>query len=136
MSYYDPEIEERIKIARAKAARLTSNGWETEAEYGLALIIIIDSVLQKGIFDQYYRDRTLDQLVFEAEVVRGSKLAPEEKAAAVIATATKEDQADLSRHMAAEFGDTIDENFLKDAMEFMVSSEFKQPNQKENENGG
>jgi len=129
MQYYEPDFEARLDAAQQKAQRILSGQVDTEEEFIISLVIVIDREKRLGIFADYYKDRTLDELIFEAELTRGVVMTPIERSEHVMSKATAADTAELSMDLASTFGDNIDEKFFSDAMEFMNSGEFKENNE-------
>lgn len=125
MKVFEPFLDDRIEEARKKAQRILMGQAETEEELRYVLIMVIEREKKLGMFSSYYEERTLDELVFEAELTKGVIADPIEAAAETIAKASAEEKAELSMDMANFFGDNLNEDFLKDAMSFMETGDFK-----------
>lgn len=123
VEYYEPHTDERVAAAQAKAQRILTGTVETEAEFILALITIIDRDKKLGLFCDYYKNRTLDELVFEAEIVRGKPLEAAEAGHRAIEGAGQDAKTELGDWIEKEL--TADADFMKDAEKFMQTGEFK-----------
>lgn len=126
-SFLEPFLEERIESAKALARRLADGIIETVDEFELSICIFLSHHYGIPLFDKYFEDRTLDDLIFEAEVIklqtdggpRGSNMLKDkpEEAAGMFDDWIEEDAKD-SAAMAQN------EAFLQDAQKFMETGDF------------
>lgn len=68
--FFEPFINDRIEAAKEKARRIRDGIIETIEEFELSLRIFIGNYYKIPIFHKYFNDRTLDDLIFEAEIIR------------------------------------------------------------------
>jgi hypothetical protein len=70
MKVFEPYINERIELAKAKAQKVLTNP-ETEEELLITLRLFLSRHYGMPLYDEYFLKRTLDELIFEIELVRG-----------------------------------------------------------------
>lgn len=122
--YYEPQLDSRVTRAQARAQTILNGDIKTEEDFTLSLIYIIDRERNKGIFSDYYQERTLDELVFEAELVMAKPLPAAERGSKIIEKAGTEAKEELGDWVEKEMGD-MDSMFMEDAKTFMETGEFK-----------
>ena len=72
--YKEPHLEERITSAKKKAERVKelmqdSSKIETEEEFEHLMVIFISRHYNMPIYSDYFKERTLDELVYEAQMI-------------------------------------------------------------------
>ena len=144
MAYiFEPDIEERIEAARVSAQKILNGEIEGVEDFRLALRYVISRSKGMGIFDEYFDKRTLDELVFEAELVQAkprdnvdqaSKMLKDkpEEAKDLFADWDAEDAMPVSSPAAPPPEKVEDSQFYKDAVRFMETDEFKDEEGSEN----
>lgn len=126
VQYFEPDVDERITSAQARAQRILSGVMETEEDFMLAMVVVIDRKRNLGLFSDYYKNRTLDELVFEAEIIRDTALPPAQAGSKVIERAGSEAKEELGNWIEQSISDMMPDNkFMEDAAEFMKTGEFK-----------
>lgn len=143
MKHFEPDVNARIDAAEESAQKVVDGEFADVDEYMMALRAIIADKRHMGFFDDYFKKRTLDELVFEATLVTakprdnvdyGSKLLKkDEKATAAITDDWDFSAIDKAQAPAAPAAPdqaapvAVEETqFWKDAVDFMKSGEFKQ----------
>ena len=129
VTYYEPQIDERVKQAQDRAQRILAGTLESEEDFMYAMILMIDREKRIGMFSDYYKNRTLDELVFEAELVTGKPLSGAEAGQRTLEGASKEAKTELGDWMQKEIEglEGIDDQFAQDAKAFMETGNFKEP---------
>lgn len=76
---FEGDLETRIKEAKAKAKRVYYNTSESLDEETLRLQFILAKHYNMPIFDKYFDSRTIDDLIFEIELLKLATSSDEEK---------------------------------------------------------
>ena len=129
--YIEQHLEERIKVAKAKAQRIKKAiDIYTVEDAELVLRFVLSRHYNMPLFDKYFDDRTLDELFFEAELVLPEKAASENISAAV------EDNKEEVTELINDFEEWIDKTdapldpaaqddpFFDMAKKFMETGDF------------
>lgn len=130
-TYSEPDFDERMTAAQSHAQKILTGKVDTEEDLYLVLVMIIDREKKMGMFSDYYKNRTLDELMFEAEIVQGRISSAAELGNKVINNASTEAKEELGDWLEKQFDPVaMDKNnqFMKDAEEFMKTSNFKGEN--------
>lgn len=129
MQYNEPHIEGRIEAAKKFAEKLLSGRVETNEEFEWYLRFLVSKHYQIPIHSQYFDDLTFDQLLLEVELIRGVSATPEQRASDIVKS--NKDEVD---HLFDGMEDPVftppsmdpaQNQFARDAMEFMETGEFK-----------
>lgn len=126
--YIEPNLNDRIEEAKKMAERISSGQVDTNGEFELSLRLIVSKQYNIPLFSEYFDNLTMDQLLLEVELVRLSRMSPEQKASELI-NSNKEELSGLFDDIEGFDPPPMDpkENeFMKDAMEFMKTGDFKQ----------
>lgn len=126
--YIEPNLNDRIEEAQKMAERISSGQVDTNGEFELSLRLIVSKQYNIPLFSEYFDNLTMDQLLLEVELVRLSKMSPEQKASELI-NSNKEELSGLFDDIEGFEPPPMnpdENNFMKDAMEFMKTGDFKQ----------
>lgn len=127
-TYSEPDFDERMTAAQTHAQKILTGRVDTEEDLFLVLVMIIDREKKMGMFADYYKNRTLDELMFEAEIVQGKISSAADLGNKIINSASTEAKDELGNWLEKQFDPvTLDQNnkFMKDAEEFMKTGNFK-----------
>ena len=91
---FEGDIEKRIKAAKEKAERVFYGVKTTIEEETLRLQYVISRHYGIPIFDNYFKDRTLDDLIFEIELISLNSTGGEEKMEEIMTTPEKRQELD------------------------------------------
>lgn len=116
------EFEGRQALAKELAQRIYSNNIDTEEELVLSLHWILSSYYKIPLFSDYFKGRSLDQLILECELIR------------LMSTNSEQQTSDLLNNNKEEaeslFDDwetvPADESWKEDAERFMNTNNFKE----------
>jgi hypothetical protein len=132
-TFWEPFLEERIEAARQKAQRLRDGIVEIMEEFELSLRVFISTHYTIPLFDTYFEERTLDDLIFEVEVIKLKQSAAPSgsntlKENAKEAEGLFDDWIEDDEKKAVGLGnvDLKNDPFFNDAKAFMESGEFKE----------
>lgn len=122
---FEPNLEERIDQAKERARRIMTKDHKTLADTVLYLQIVLANHYGIPIFDPYFKEKTIDELIFEVEVVNLSK----ESSAATGSKLLKEDEegaAGLFDDWAeADLKSGQETQWQQEAQQFMETGKFK-----------
>lgn len=127
--YHEPHSEERSKAARAKAERVfNANYGDSMEEALLFLRFVISRHYSIPIFSDYFTDRSLDDLIFESELIRLQTVPIEVQKSEVVKSNKEEAESIFPDEWEdveppANGGDQV---FNDLATEFMQKNEFKE----------
>lgn len=95
-SYKEPHIPERIEAVKDKIHRIiyAQGEYESQEDFELALRILLSREYKIPIFSDYFNNLTLDQLIFEVEVIKNLTMTQEQKTSEII-NENKEEIASL-----------------------------------------
>lgn len=122
---FEPFSEERAVLAKEKASRVFNGNYKDYSEVLLYLIWILAQHYKIPVFDSYFKDRSLDDLIFEVELIRLQRLPPEEHKSEVINQNRKE-----AEELFDDFEDEemispeSDDSFNEMAKKFMETNDF------------
>lgn len=88
--HFEPEAEARAISAREMAERIFSGNYKDFDEALMFLRWVISRHYLIPMFDPYFKDRTLDDLVFESELIRLANLPPDKAKTEVVNANKKE----------------------------------------------
>jgi len=91
----EPNFEERVSEAKKRARRIANGEFQDIEDVNFALRFRIGRAYNIPIFHEYFESRTIDELVFECELISVSAETTEEKTSAVIAENKEELAKDL-----------------------------------------
>lgn len=121
--HLEPYLEERIAAAKA-SARAVFDGYD-ESSLIFFFRSLICEARRMGIFDPYFEKRTLDDLVFEVEIIRLARTSKETKASELLKAVPKEEAEGMFDDWVDADTAAVDSKFDEDAKKFMQSGEFK-----------
>lgn len=81
---YEPELDKRIEQAKKRAETVYYGTSSTLDDEIMRLCFILSREYKIPIFSQYFVDRTVDELIFEVELIRLSKTTGEKKMADIV----------------------------------------------------
>jgi hypothetical protein len=128
ISDISPDLESRIRDAREIAVRVHSGASDDHEEIQLSVIWFISRYYKIPIFSAYFQERTLDDLIFEAELIK-LESTPRNEMTSNLLNDKKDEAAALFDDMIAdEFQDVVPnkEQFDQDAINFMKTGNFKE----------
>jgi len=79
-NYYEPFLQERLDDAKKRAEDILSGTIATESDLEMVLRVVISKYYRIPIFDRYFSDRTIDELMFEAHIITKPEASREEAA--------------------------------------------------------
>lgn len=122
-------IDERVERAKKRARGLIEGNPETPSDVIYLLRSVLCEYYKKPLFDPYFEERTLDELIFEIElVVNRNKADNVARGSELLKNNPKEAEelfADWDK--LDEEGSVIDDNFLKAAENFMNTGSVEKP---------
>lgn len=127
----EPLLEERIQIAKERARKIANSKLDSEDDLRLYLCYYIGSKYNLPIFSNYFDARTIDELMFEAELL-SLKDRPQEQLASDITNEHKEEADALFDDWAeedqqwVEVSNPMTPEFEEMAKKFMQTNEFKE----------
>jgi vacuolar-type H+-ATPase subunit H len=130
-TFLELHLEKRIQEARERANRIVSNQHATFEDNVIYLQAILARHYNMPIFHEYFKNRTIDELIFEIELIsafnktpesRGQELLKEnkEEAASLFDDWAKDDMVEVSQQNFMS-----DDEFSKISQQFMENGEFK-----------
>ena len=125
MPNLEPYLMERIDAAREKARKLIDGQYDDEESIVLVLRWFICQARNLGFFDPYFEKRTVDDLVFETEMIRLSRQANTARGSDALKEAPKKEAEALFDDWAAADTTNAEKQFEDDAKKFMNSGDFK-----------
>jgi len=124
--YAENFVKERIDAAKEKAAKVrNAQKIETIEEAEMVLRYVISKHYNIPFFDKYFDDRSLDDLVFEVELIMPDRSSAPE----TISEKIKENKEEISQ-LADEFEkmiddtESVDDGFDDMAKQFMETGNF------------
>lgn len=121
----EPHIIERIEAAKEKARHLVDGDYDDEESLLYVLRWKLCLARGWGFFDPYFKDRTLDDLVFENEMIRLSSQSSTSRGSEVLSSASVKERESLFDDWADADTKIVDQKFDEDAKKFMETGEFK-----------
>ena len=131
-SFFELHLDKRIAKAKARAERIASNK-HTDFDDGIFYLrAILSKHYNLPIFHEYFIDRTLDELIFEIELInafdkpsgeRGQEILKEnkEEAEGLFDDWAEDDMVEVSKDDAMS-----EEEFNKISQQFMTSGDFQE----------
>jgi hypothetical protein len=124
--FFEDNIDERVSRAKERARKLLAGDPESPDDVIYALRAILCREYKMPLFDPYFQDRTIDELVFEIELVRGQQISGTQRGSEMLKEQKEEAQDLFADWEAAETGENlVDEKFVEEAKRFMQTGEFK-----------
>lgn len=126
----EPNLENRIKAAKARARKIANQDVQTEDDLRDFLIYYISSKYNLPIFSEYFGNRTIDDLIYEAELL-AMKDRPPERVASDITNENKAEADSLFDDWVKEdqwmdLPPPSSEAFDEAAKQFMQTGNFKE----------
>jgi hypothetical protein len=121
----EPFLLERIEKAKKLAKSLIDGDFEDEESLKMLMRFRLSRELSKGYFDDYFDKRTLDDLVFELELIKLSSRPADSRGSDMLKESPKEAEA-LFDDWVEEDDKGIESTFEQDALKFMQSGDFKE----------
>jgi hypothetical protein len=125
VEFNEPFLVERIENAKLSAKKLIDGDFEDEESLKSLIRFRLSRELNKGYFESYFDDRTLDDLVFELELIKLSSRPADSRGSDMLKEAPKEAEA-LFDDWVEEDNKEAEKSFENDALQFMNSGEFKE----------
>lgn len=125
MAEFEPYLAERIEKARARARQIIDGQYDDEESLCLALRWFICQNRNRLFFDSYFDDRTLDDLVFEVEMMKLAKQSSTDRGSETLKDAPKEESEALFDDWVEADTNEAEKKFEEDAKKFMQTGEFK-----------
>lgn len=132
--YFEAHLEERIEAAKKAAEKIKHcDKIDTEEEAVAVLRYVLSKHYNIPYFSEYFKDLTIDQLFFEAELITPDKPVTIEEVSKVTKTHKKEvDEVidDFDKWLKKDLNQGVTEQDIKEdpfhkmAMEFMQTGEF------------
>jgi len=138
----DGDIQARMKAAKEKAEKISTGRYDTYEECIMVLQWAISNRRNIPLWSQYFEDLTLDQLVFEYEMIKVSEQSPEDRAQEIVENNQEEmqglfddwaDEDTSPAQVSKEWVDSMpesavmsEEEILAEERKFMETGEFEQ----------
>ena len=130
-TFLELHLDKRIQEARERANRIVSNQHTSFEDSLVYLQMILAKHYNMPIFHSYFKERTIDELIFEIELIsamnkpsqeRGQEILKENKdeASALFDDWAEEDMVEVSKEKFMS-----DDEFMKMSEQFMQNGEFK-----------
>lgn len=130
-TFLELHLDKRIEKARERANRIVSNKHTDFEDSVIYLKAILSRHYNMPIFHEYFDKRTLDELIFEIELInafqkptqdRGQEMLKEnkEEASALFDDFAEDDMMEVSKEQFMS-----DEEFAKISQQFMQDGDFK-----------
>jgi len=132
--FFEGDIEKRIEKAKKRAESLLSASPEDPSDFIYSLRIILCREYKIPLFDKYFEDRTIDELVFEIELLRGLTKNNVEKGSDLLKNDSAEASAlfdDFVEQDSEQIGG-VDDSFMEEAKKFMETGNFIEDKQSGN----
>lgn len=123
----EPHLKERVELAKQRAQRILAGNLETLDDAEFSMRLFLARRLGLPIFDRYFEDRTIDELVFEIELYRTSEQTGVERGKEIInqnreqLSTLFDDMVEVDSKQLAE----QDKAFADKAAAFMKTGDFQ-----------
>jgi hypothetical protein len=122
---FEPHLEERIDAAKEYARAIMTKQHKTMDDMILYLQITLAKHYGWGIYDPYFKDKTIDQLIFEVEVITMNTQSSPEVASALLKEGGKEAEGLFDDMVEADMKVAMsDDEWKTTAAKFMQTGEF------------
>lgn len=122
----EPFLMERIDAARDRAQKIYDGVYEDEATLVDVMKWVICQNRNMAFFDPYFDARTLDDLVFETEMIRLYKQDKSTRGSDILKEAPKAESEGLFDDWVEADTAKAEKQFEEDSKAFMQSGDFKE----------
>ena len=124
--YIEPFLDERLEAASEFARKIVNRDIDNIYDFQFVLRMVIAEARHMGIFDKYFDDLTIDQLAFEAGILKESREPTREQTSETIKAHTEEAESLfdewIDEDLPTNFGEDMEDSVAK---EFMQTGKFK-----------
>jgi hypothetical protein len=121
----EPETEARIDQAKERAKKIMNREHETLDEIIMYLQIILAQYYHMPIYSEYFKDKTLDELIFEVEIMNLSQQTSTESASKMLTDDKKEAESLFDDWVDEDLKQGNEETWAEEAKNFMETGNFK-----------
>lgn len=110
----EPNLEQRIKKAKDRAKKLVDTDFQNEEDLHWWLVFQLSKYYKMPIYSEYFRDRTMDELMFELSMIQEDNKPKDVKASEIVNENLEEAQGIFD-----DFEDEFNQSFSEDEMGFL-----------------
>ena len=107
---FEINLEERIKLAKKKARNVYYGTMTSIDEETLRLHFILSKHYNIPLFSDYFSKRTIDDLIFEVELIYLSKIPEQQQTSDIVTKMRKDSEAGKKTELDELFDDLIEDS--------------------------